>query len=122
MPRKLERSTAALEVIAADEIDVLVLPGRDVAEARDVRPHGPRVIVRRLGSDAARDEAAAANAHEVLAEMRAEQARRVAEAVGMCLRRRVQQDARRVERAGAKHDDASLEVEDLARVRVDDAD
>ena len=39
----------------------------------------------------------------------------------MRARPRVEQDARRVERAGAEHDDRRLEVHHLARVRVDDA-
>ena len=43
--------------------------------------HRPAVVERRLGADARRDEAAAADAHDVLAQVAAEQARRVAEAV-----------------------------------------
>src|SRR5204863_9163200 len=72
--RVLERSSAALEVVAADEVRMFVL---DVAEARYVRRHRTPVVQGRLGPDALRDEAAAARAHGVLAEVTAEQARRV---------------------------------------------
>ena len=68
----------------------------------------PAVVERRLGADARRDVAAAANAHDVLAQVAAEQPRRVAEAVRMRLRSRVEQDARAVERAGAEHDAGAL--------------
>ena len=81
----------------------------------------PAVVERRLGADARGDEAAAADPHDVLAQVAAEQARRVAEAVRMRARLRVEQDARAVERARAEHDHLRLEVHHLARVRVDDA-
>src|SRR5437763_13085933 len=95
---------------------------RDVAEPRNVRRDGTAVVERRLGADSRRDEAAAANPHDVLAQVAAEYPGRVAEAVRIRARSGIEQDTGRIERARAEDDDARREVEHLARVRVDDAD
>src|SRR5262249_10243269 len=60
---------AALEVIAADEIGMLV---GDVAKSRDVRRNRSAVVERRLGPDASWDVPAAADSHDVLAQITAE--------------------------------------------------
>ena len=117
--RILGAAAAALEVVAADEIGMLV---GDVAEPRDVRRHRTPVIERRLSADARRDEAAALDAHDVLAQVAAKQPRRVADAVRIRSRLRVEEDARRVERARAEHDHRRAEIEHLFRVRIDHAD
>src|SRR5262249_15168099 len=70
--RELGASAAALEVVAANEIR---MPIDDVAKPRDVRRDRPPIVERRLGADAGGNEPAAANPHEVLAEVTAEQPR-----------------------------------------------
>ena len=82
--------------------------------------HRTAVVQRRFGADAGRDVSAPANAHDVLAQIAAEHARRIPEAGRMRARSRVEQDARRVQRTGAEDDHWRLEVHHLARVRVDD--
>ncbi len=116
--RELVRAAAALEVIAAQEVRVLV---GHVAEARHVRRDRPAVVEGGLGADARRDEAAAPGAHDVLAQVAAQEPRRVAHALGVPRRLRVEKDARAVQAARAQDHDLGLEVHHLACVGVDHA-
>ena len=119
MPGYSRAAAAALEVVAADEVGVLV---GDVAEPRDVRRDRTAVVQRRFSTDAGRHVSAPANPHDVLAQIAAEHAGRIPEAGRVRARSRVEQDARGVEGTSAEDDHWRFEVHHLARVRIDDPD
>src|SRR5207247_8574340 len=115
--RKLPAPSPACESVAANEAALLVF---EITEARDVdagavraRVIGGRPPAAQLG-DHAHDVAG----HDLLAEVFAQHAARVGEAVRPFLTRRVQQDARRLEAPGAEHDDLAEGLFGLARQAV----
>jgi len=86
-PRRIPRAigkdreaAAAFESVSADEPRLLVL---EVAEARHVEPARPAVIERRGPADQLLDQARRARPHHVFAEVVADVAARVADAVGV---------------------------------------
>jgi hypothetical protein len=86
----------------------------------DVRRDRTAVVQRRFSTDTGRDVSAPANPHDVLAQIAAEHARRIAKTGRMRARSRVEEDARRVEGTSAEDDHWRFEVHHLARIRIDD--
>src|SRR5207247_8509144 len=74
--RELGAAAAALKMVAADEVGMTI---GDVPEPRNVRRHRTPIVERRFGSDPRRDISAAADAHDVLAQIATEHSRRTPE-------------------------------------------
>ena len=93
-----------------------------VAEARDVEPAGPAVIERARLADEILHQPDHARAHQVLAEIVADVAARVADAVRVRAAISTAAEPRRLERRGREDHDLPLRLVRSSRLRVDERD
>src|SRR5205085_8330807 len=95
--RKARRACAAFEAVAAQEARVACLLV-EIAEARDEQARRLAVFVDRVAPGQDVEVARRADAAEVIDKIMTQDARRIAKAVRVLARFRVQQNARRFER------------------------